>query len=131
MEFIQQNMANILVGLIFLVFLFRGTILGKIYGFENIKVPKLKEMLAEGNVKVIDVRGEGEFQSAHVPGSECIPVHVLSSRCGELLKEHKDKDMVVICQSGNRSLSGAVTLKKAGFPKVYNVKGGMVAWSFS
>jgi rhodanese-related sulfurtransferase len=44
------------------------------------------------------------------------------------LEKHKNKPIIVSCRSGNRSLKGAVILRKHGFATVYNLAGGLQAW---
>ena len=76
---------------------------------------------------VLDVRLENEFKNGHIKGARLIPVGVLESRLKELEK-FKNKDMIISCQSGNRSLRAAQILKKHGFESVHNLSGGMSAW---
>ena len=67
----------------------------------------------------------GEYKSNHIKNFKNIPLHELSEKASGL---SKDKEIVVICQSGMRSNNAAKILKKSGFNKVTNVKGGMSAW---
>ncbi|MBY6037592.1 rhodanese-like domain-containing protein [Fictibacillus nanhaiensis] len=95
-----------------------------IKGVENITTQDLKTMLKDKNKQFIDVRTSGEFSSYHIPGFNNIPLHQLSKRTNELSKE---KEVVVICQSGMRSQKASKVLVKSGF-QVKNVKGGVSAW---
>lgn len=76
----------------------------------------------------LDVRTDGERKSGHIQGSIHIPLHQLSGRMDELRK-HKDKEIICYCRSGNRSLSAAAKLKRAGFT-VANLQGGIAEWNF-
>ena len=73
----------------------------------------------------LDVRSQDEFSQFHIKGSTLIPLDELQNKLSEL---PKDKDIVVICLSGHRSLSGTTVLQQAGFMHVSCLKGGLQAW---
>lgn len=74
---------------------------------------------------LLDVRQPEEFRAGHIPGSKLIPLGELRSRMDEL---PKNQEILVVCRSGNRSLSATRQLASAGFSAV-NLRGGMNAWS--
>ena len=78
---------------------------------------------------LLDVRTAGERRSLSIPSSLHIPVHQISARVKELEK-YREKEIICYCASGNRSVSAAITLKKAGFT-VGNLTGGISSWNFS
>ncbi len=87
----------------------------------------LKERLDAGeNLFLLDVRESWEFDAAKIEGSHLLPLGQLSQRVGEI---QKDKDVVVICHHGIRSQHGAQILAASGFDSVYNLSGGIDAWS--
>lgn len=94
-------------------------------GVMNITVQEVKEKFKDKNVQFIDVRTPGEYIANHCKPFKNIPLSDLSSKTNQLVQE---KEIVVICQSGMRSARAAKILKKQGFEKIYNVKGGMSAW---
>lgn len=94
-------------------------------GITNISVQDAKNKFKDANVQFIDVRTPGEYQANHRKPFINMPLSNLASKAGSLDKE---KEVVVICQSGMRSLNAAKILKKQGFQKISNVKGGMSAW---
>ncbi|MGH9394094.1 MAG: molybdopterin-synthase adenylyltransferase MoeB, partial [Terriglobales bacterium] len=75
---------------------------------------------------VLDVREPHEYQIGHIPGATLIPLGDLPKRLGEL---QRGRDIVAQCRSGVRSLKAAKLLREAGFPRVRNLKGGILAWS--
>ncbi|HAD06290.1 MAG TPA: rhodanese-like domain-containing protein [Anaerolineaceae bacterium] len=81
--------------------------------------------LREQGAFVLDVRQPEEWNELHVPGATLIPLDQLASRVNEV---PKDKEVVVICRSGNRSQAGRDILLQAGFEKVTSVSGGIIAW---
>src|SRR3984957_14609710 len=76
---------------------------------------------------LLDVREDWEVALAPVPTDTVhIPMGELSDRIGEL---DPNKATVVICCSGGRSAQVADFLEHQGFGKVFNLAGGILAWS--
>lgn len=78
---------------------------------------------AEGHL-VIDVREGFEYVSGHVPGARLIPLGRLPQHLNEI---PKDRPVYLICATGNRSLSAAAFLERAGVD-AYSVAGGTGGW---
>jgi adenylyltransferase/sulfurtransferase len=96
-------------------------------GVPEITVTDLKAKLDAGdNVFVLDVREPHEYDIARLEGTTLIPLGQLPSRVNEL---NTADDIVVHCKSGMRSAKAVGFLQKAGFQKVKNLKGGILAWS--
>jgi adenylyltransferase/sulfurtransferase len=90
---------------------------------------QLKERLDRGDsVTIIDVREVHEWQICNLEnfGSKLIPLGQFANRVGEL---NPDDDIVVHCKMGGRSAKAYEVLKKSGFTKIKNLKGGILAWS--
>jgi rhodanese-related sulfurtransferase len=96
-------------------------------GVRNISTAELKNELKDKNKLFIDVRTLGEFKGNHIREFKNIPLNLLAQKADKELA--KDKEVIVICQSGMRSGQASKILKKLGYTKVTNVKGGMNAWS--
>jgi len=95
-------------------------------GIKNINAAELKAVLNnKGNKQLIDVRTPNEYKDNHIKGFINIPLNELGKRTQEL---SKDSEVIVICQSGIRSINASKALKKLGFNEVTNVKGGMISW---
>lgn len=78
-------------------------------------------------IVLLDVRTSGERRRGAVPGSLHIPLHELATRIGEL-EPHRNKEIVVYCQTGSRSIPATARIAKAGF-RAANLKGGMAEWN--
>ncbi|OGO56341.1 MAG: hypothetical protein A2V85_10665 [Chloroflexi bacterium RBG_16_72_14] len=74
---------------------------------------------------ILDVRELDEWVTGHIPDATLISLGSLASRAGEV---PTDRDIVVVCRSGNRSAQGRDILLKAGFVAVTSMTGGMNEW---
>ena len=75
---------------------------------------------------LLDVRESWEFAICAIPGSSPLPLGQLAARYEMLDRE---METVVICHHGLRSLQAALFLEHAGFPRVFNLQGGIDAWA--
>ncbi len=90
---------------------------------------QLRQRLDNGErVTIIDVREPHEWQIANLEtyGSRLIPLGQFADRIGEL---DQNDDIVVHCKMGGRSAKAYEVLKKAGFTRIKNLKGGILAWA--
>jgi phage shock protein E len=79
----------------------------------------------EAGAFILDVRTQDEWNEYHVHGSTLIPLDQLETRLNEV---PQDKDIIVVCRSGNRSQQGRDVLKAAGFKQVTSMSGGLNEW---
>ena len=91
----------------------------------EINVDEAYKFVEEGAF-LLDVRTPEEWDDFHAPQATLIPLDELASRVDEV---PTDRDVVVICRSGNRSQVGRDTLLAAGHPSATSVDGGMNAWA--
>jgi rhodanese-related sulfurtransferase len=98
--------------------------------FKNINFYKIKyskitlKEASNKNSSIIDVRNPNEYQFCHIKNSSNIPLSTLESNINLLDKE---KEYVLLCQSGVRSQKALLIFENAGFKKVNNIEGGMNA----
>ena len=85
------------------------------------------KMFSEQKAIIVDVREDSEWKAQHIAGAIHIPLAQVAGRLSELA-QYKDRNVVVQCRSGKRSAKAASTLQDAGFTKVYNLTGGIIAW---
>jgi rhodanese-related sulfurtransferase len=128
MEFWNQYHNIIIMVGLFVIFIFKGKIMGFFFGFKSISAKGASEMLKAGNTTIIDVRTDGEFQSGHIDGAKHIPLHQMSGHAVALGQELSGQKVLVICHTGSRSAPACISLAKQGLT-VYNVTGGMMGWS--
>jgi adenylyltransferase/sulfurtransferase len=93
----------------------------------EISVEELKAKIDQKEKFVLlDVREPYEYDIAKIPGSKLIPLGELHSRMSEL---DSADEIVIHCKMGGRSAKALRQLQKAGFGKLLNVEGGILAWA--
>lgn len=127
MEFFKENV--LLIGLalgsgLALIFpmLSRGA-----SGVPNISATEAVMLMSRNKPLVLDVRNAQEFADGHLTGAKHIPLADLAGRVAELAK-HKDKPVLVYCQSGMRAKKACTVLAAQGFTQLHQLKGGLLAW---
>lgn len=92
-----------------------------------IEVEQLRDMLQSAQPPfVLDVREGWENEMCQIPGNSLIPLAALPNRLAEL---PKDRPVVVHCHHGGRSARAVAFLQQQGFTQVFNLTGGIHAWS--
>jgi molybdopterin/thiamine biosynthesis adenylyltransferase/rhodanese-related sulfurtransferase len=95
-------------------------------GIPEISAKDLKARQDRGDdLFILDVREPHEYQICNLNG-KLIPLGELPRRVNEL---DSSREMVVHCRSGKRSADAIQFLQKAGFKKLLNLKGGVLAWA--
>lgn len=87
----------------------------------------LQRQAAGEKVLVVDVRSTEEFAAGHVPGAINLPHDTLTGS-EPVLKDWKQKPVVVYCKSGRRSAIAAEVLEKQGFTQLEHLTGDMQGW---
>src|SRR6266699_1883532 len=85
-----------------------------------------RKMDAREPFELIDVRETFEYEIARIDGAKLIPLREIAERADELQREGP---IVIHCHSGQRSAQAVRLLQQRGFANVYNLEGGIDAWS--
>ena len=125
LEFVQENVIWVALAAISGGMLLWSLVKG---GGNGISPTEATLLVNREDAIVLDVRETGEWNGGHIPNAHHIALAQLDKRMVELEK-FKTRPVVVCCASGNRSLSAAASLKRAGFEKVFNLSGGVGAWA--
>jgi rhodanese-related sulfurtransferase len=129
----KRSLTWLWIGLVVLLLAVAGIwALSSLAGFSATKRAAVVDISAaeayakvQQGVFILDVRTREEWDDFHIKGSTLIPLSELSDRLAEL---PRDKDIVVVCRSGNRSLTAANILLQAGFTRLSSLSGGLQAW---
>jgi rhodanese-related sulfurtransferase len=114
----------VVLALVLIVFLI-ATLSGAGKPARTITVSEAYQKYTQGTF-LLDVRRQDEWDMYHVVNTTLIPLTELPDRLNEL---PRDKPIVIICHSGNRSGQALDILLKAGFTQVVSMEGGLIAWN--
>jgi rhodanese-related sulfurtransferase len=96
--------------------------------FQNLNVNEFEQGMTQNDAVIIDVRTPMEYQEGHIKNSKLIDISDRDFE-SQIEKLDKNKAYYVYCRSGGRSSSASQIMVEKGFTKVYNLQGGMIAWS--
>lgn len=119
-----------IIGLLLLIFV-TGCNEESLTGIKQINVNDIQERMSmseesQDGAVYIDVREQYEFDDAYIEGFTNFPLSTLEETYTQL---PKDKEIIIICRSGNRSMQAGTLLQENGFENVTNVQGAMLDWS--
>lgn len=87
-----------------------------------------KQLKSKTPPLVVDVRSGMEYRMGHIPGALHLPLWKIMFRLTGSLTPLKDRELVVVCESGARSQLAAEMLRKRGFKANSTLDGDMAAW---
>ena len=105
--------------------LLAGCAVGTTKSGVDVSVDEALQLWQNKEATLIDIRTPAEYRDGHIPGVVNIPLDELEKRLSEI---PKDKKVVLICRTGNRSAQGTKMLRSKGFANVFNSTGGMSTW---
>ena len=126
MQFIRDNIWLELITVISGIMLFWSFFGNRIRGVKEANSAEALQLINHRGAFVLDVREPKEFAGGHLLNAKSSPLGKLRERIGEL-ERHRDKPIVVVCRSGNRSATACAMLGREGFA-AYNLSGGVMAW---
>ncbi len=94
---------------------------------EKVPVEKAEKLIAD-EVTLIDARTRKEWDEGRLEGAERIEIAAEDFDEKAVADLDRDEPVLVYCHSGGRSAKAAERLEKLGFKKVYDLKGGILAW---
>ena len=86
-----------------------------------------RQLNQQPELRLLDVRTAGEYESAHIAGAYNVPLDTLAEHAREI-QSQVTVPVVLVCQSGSRARRAEDTLKAAGMPNLHVLEGGMNAW---
>lgn len=94
-------------------------------GIKQITVTDLRKHLKDDSIQLIDVRPPVKYDQFHIYGFKNIPLRDIRKQARTL---SKDKQTIVICQTGAKGNEACKRLKRRGFTDLSNVRGGLSTW---
>ncbi len=95
---------------------------------DKVDATTVRSWLAEPDrITVLDVRSPAEFETARIPGSINVPLHLVEKHAGQVA-ERLDRQVVLVCQSGVRASQAQQRLAGAGAEHLHVLDGGVQAF---
>ena len=125
-EFVIENWYLFAALVVILGMLAAEPLLKQASGVRSVSVFEMPQLTREKSI-IVDVSEPGDFKKAHIPDSVNMPAKSLAND-PKPVEKHKNKNVILVCRTGNKSQSVAKQLTRSGFEKVYILSGGMAAW---
>lgn len=95
-------------------------------GYKDVSPPDVP--VPASGFRLVDVREPHEFvgELGHVPGAALVPMNAVLAQA---MTWDREEPVLLVCRSGGRSGMVAQALLRAGFVRVMNLAGGMIAWN--
>lgn len=100
----------------------------EVSSFQIISQEKAKQMIDSGNVIIVDVRRQDEYDAGHIPGAILIPNESINDTAPKDLPD-KDAVLLIYCRTGIRAKDTSQKLSDLGYTQVYDI-GGIVDWTY-
>jgi rhodanese-related sulfurtransferase len=94
---------------------------------EKLSSADFKQKITADKVQLVDIRTLGEFNQGHIENSITFDYYKRSFM-SQMNTLDKSKPVFIYCRSGSRSAGASRKMKKAGFTKIYDLKGGINYW---
>jgi rhodanese-related sulfurtransferase len=98
----------------------------RMMAFAGLSAMQAVRLMNQGAL-VIDLRAKEPYEAGHIGEARNVPAAQLEAQA-ESLKKWRDKNVITYCDTGVSAASGARTLMKLGFTKVFTLQGGLNAW---
>ncbi len=126
-EFVVNHWDLFLALIIILAMLISQPLSRRLRGFHDVDPQEAVGLMNREDAVLVDVREDKEYREGHVVDSIHVPLSGLDKNLSRL-ENLRQKPVILGCHSGHRSSKAAGVLRKHGFERVYNLKGGMLAW---
>ena len=98
--------------------------------YTQISQEEAKRMMDEGgDILILDVREQEEYEEGHIPGAYLLPVGSIDAENAKTMIPDKDSVVLVYCRSGNRSRTASAALAELGYVNIYEF-GGIITWPY-
>jgi rhodanese-related sulfurtransferase len=99
----------------------------RVQAFAALSATQAVRLMNQGAL-VIDLRSKELYDAGHIVDARNVPVGEIEAQA-DTLKKWRDRNVITYCDSGADGASAARTLTKLGFAKVFNLQGGLNAWT--
>ncbi len=128
-DFMQNNMLLSMAWIGIVIALIMNFFKSATAAYKEVSPAELTQFINRDEGVVVDIRARDEFKKGHITGSVNISPSDIKSGTISTLEKHKANPITVVCKTGATAVESANLLAKAGFEKVFLLKGGLVSWS--
>lgn len=128
-DFVQGNMLLSMAWIGIVVALIMNIVKTATAAYKEISPAELTQFINRDEGVVIDIRSNDEFKQGHITGALHVSTSEIKSGSVPNLEKYKSSPITVVCKTGTTAVESANLLAKAGFEKVYLLKGGLLSWS--
>ncbi len=96
----------------------------------HLSAKEFYEKMTLDNHILLDVRTPAEYQQGHLKNAILADINTPADFMSVIETLDKDKHYLIYCRSGARSTSACMYMEKLGFKNVYNLRGGILEWTF-
>ncbi len=126
-EFVINNWYLWLALVVIVALLAHSFVGGGVSGVKKVDPTGATTLINNNSALVLDVRSEEEFAQGHIVNAAHVPLDALANP-PKTLQKHKEKPVIVVCQTGSRSGRACRELRKQEFQSLFTLSGGIVAW---
>jgi rhodanese-related sulfurtransferase len=123
-EFIGNHPLLFLALLAILAMLIGGELRARFSKVRQVVPGEATRLLNHEDAVMVDARTDKDFRDGHIVNA----LHVVPENAVSRLGKYRDRPLIIYCRSGQQSARLAGDLVRQGFEKVYNLKGGILAW---
>ncbi len=127
-DFMQNHMLLSMAWIGIVVALIMNVIKSATAAYKEISPAELTQFINRDEGMVVDIRSRDEFKKGHITNSVNILPSDIKSGTISTLEKYKATPITVVCKTGATAPESANLLAKAGFEKVFLLKGGLVSW---
>ena len=127
-EFVSQNILWVAAFVVVANLLVLSFFSGSVKGAHTVSALELPQLQRGGKSIIIDVNDAAQFSQAHIPDATNFPLDTINAE-NKALMAHKNKRVILVCQTGNRSVKAAKLLVGLGFNDVHTLRGGLTGWT--
>ncbi|MCF6202063.1 MAG: rhodanese-like domain-containing protein [Methylococcaceae bacterium] len=129
-EFISNHYLLSLALIVVLYLLLQELIESSFNKFEGLSPMLAVAKMNNTDSIIVDVRDPHEYIKGHIENSLNLPLNKFSETVNKI-EQYKKQTVIIVCQTGTRSIAACKTLTKENFENVYNITGGMQSWEDS
>ncbi|WDI78426.1 rhodanese-like domain-containing protein [Candidatus Purcelliella pentastirinorum] len=127
-NFINHHFLFVLVWLLILFYILIVFFINLFNKISFVNCNKVVYLLNKHDAVIFDVRSFDEYVLEHFPKSIYIDINDLNDNNFNILRKHRSKPIILVCNTGSLSFSLAKRFKKNGFLNIYILDGGISAW---